>query len=241
MFTRIHRLAAAAAAVVAPRRRHRPARPRAIARLRQGQGRRRLRVLCRRTDRALGGEGAHLRAALSRHQDVDHRRLQQRARQEDRSADQGRQARGRRRDLPDLAGLRALEGGRPAAELQAGRLRRHRRELQGQRRRVLRHDGDRHAVHGQHRRRSARPTCRTPRSISSSRSSAASWSRPIRPTTTPRSGCSTTSCRSTAGTTWTSTWPTSRTSSRAISASSAASPRARTGSPSTRSSTSPSR
>ena len=41
---------------------------------------------------------------------------------------------------------------------------------------------------------------------------------PIRRTTTSRCGCSTTSCRNTAGATWTNTWRPSRTSFRAISA-----------------------
>ena len=50
----------------------------------------------------------------------------------------------------------------------------------------------------------------------------------IRPTTTPRSICSISSCRSTAGAGWTSTWPTSRTSCRATCRWRAASPRART-------------
>ena len=113
--------------------------------------------------------------------------------------------------------------------LQAAGLRRHRRKLQGRRRRVLRRDGERHALHVQHRARRRGRRAEFRARIFSNRSSAARWSRPIRPTTTRRSGCSTRSCRSTAGTTWTSTWPTSRTSSRAISASSAASRRARTG------------
>src|SRR5262249_15939000 len=75
-------------------RRNRPARPRTAAAPSQGEIRGRLRVLRRRTDRTLGGESENLRAALSRHQGVDHRGLLQRARQKDRTAAQGRQARG---------------------------------------------------------------------------------------------------------------------------------------------------
>ena len=132
-----------------------PPRPRPKRRrhLRRRQNRRRVRALCRRADRAVGGDGAHLRAALSRHQGRDHRRLQQRAGQEDRPADQGQQARGRYRDLPDPAGFRALEGGGTVAALQAAGLRRHRPKLQGRRGRVLRRDGERHALHVQHRAR----------------------------------------------------------------------------------------
>src|SRR5215831_921325 len=73
---------------------NRPARPRTAAAPSQREIRGRLRVLRRRTDRTLGGESENLRAALSRHQGVDHGGLLQRARQKDRPAAQGRQARG---------------------------------------------------------------------------------------------------------------------------------------------------
>jgi len=88
-------------------------------------------------------------------------------------------------------------------------------------------------------RKSPPPTFQIRRWIFLNPSSRAKSSLPIRRTTTSRSGYFITSCRNTAGATWTNTWQRSRTSFRAILANSAASAPDKTSPPSIQFSTSP--
>ena len=104
--------------------------------LRQGQGRKVARDLCRRAGVELRAAGTGIRAQVSGTDGVHRRRLQQRAESKDRAAVQGPQAGSRHGAVSDRAGLRALETAGEDARFQTGGLRRHRQVVQGSRRGV---------------------------------------------------------------------------------------------------------